>query len=171
MSIKRIAIIGSSDKRCTTSQLETAEKLGKELVDKGYKIINGGMGGIMEATAKGASKSKNYTTSSVIGILNTSTKSQGNKYSTIRLSTDLGTGRNRLIILNSDAVIAIGGRAGTFNKLGLALEFGKPIGAFSNLGGWSSKLAGVEIEDSPKLNIEDLKSVKDTMKWIKKIDH
>ena len=135
----RIGIIGSNNTASISSENKFAFELGKTLVDNDYTIINGGMGGIMEASAHGASISDKFENASVIGFLPLVDKTQGNKYSGITIASDIGSGRNRFIILNSDAIIAIGGGAGTLNEIILARELGKQIAALTDTEGWSGK--------------------------------
>jgi len=162
----RVGIIGSSDSIAINEQLDIAFNLGKKLIDQGHTIYNGGMGGIMETSAKGARQSNNYKDNSVIAILRVSDVSLGNNYSSIKIATDMGTARNRLIILNSDAIIAIGGGAGTLNEITLAWEFGKPMAAFKNYGGWASKVAETAIDDRRNDRIVPLNSVEDAILWL-----
>ncbi len=163
----RIAVIGSSEGLVTKNQREFAFKLGKILVDEGFEIINGGMGGVMEAIAKGAKESLKFVEKSVIGILPVPDIAIGNTFSGITIVTDMGSGRNRLIILNSDAVIAIGGGAGTLNELTLAWEFNKPIAVYSSGGGWAEKLAGEKIDPRKTQTIRAFDTIHAIIDWLK----
>ena len=162
----RVGIIGSSDSIATDDQLKVALALGKELIDHDHIIYNGGMGGIMQASAKGARQSSNYKDNSVIAILRVSDASLGNNYSSVKIATDMGTARNRLIIINSDAIIALGGGAGTLNEITLAWEFGKPIAAFKNYGGWAAQVAETVIDKRRNDQIIALNSVDDAISWL-----
>lgn len=162
----RVAIIGSNH-FTDHEQEKFAFELAKSLVNNNYDIINGGMGGIMESTAKGARSSNNFNRVSLIAILPVENKNLGNEYSGIKIATHLGTGRNRLIILNSDAVIAIGGGAGTLSEISIAWEMGKPIAAFTKGKGWASKLANQKIDDRRSEVIIPLNNVDEAIDWIK----
>ena len=164
---KRVGIIGSNASIATEKQCEFAHKLGKLLVDNEFDIINGGMGGIMEASAKGATESNNYDRASVIGFLPVIRYDLGNKFSGIQIISDIGSARNRFIILNSIALIAIGGGAGTLNEISLAWELGKPIAAYNNGGGWASKLAGQKIDDRRKDEIYSVIQPMEVIDWLK----
>ena len=159
----RVAIIGGNIKLVTEDQLKFAFDLGKSLVDNGHEIINGGMTGVMEETARGARSSKKFLKHSLIAILPTDDISKGNKYSGIKLITHLGFGRNRLIVMNSDLVVAIGGGAGTLNEIALAWEMGKTICAYSEGTGWSTKVAGMTIDNRRSDHIIPIKSTEEVL--------
>ena len=61
------------------------------------------------------------------------------------IPTGIGIARNN-IVTNSDAVIAIGGGAGTLSEIALAWQKGKLILALK-VPGWSGKLAETRIDD------------------------
>lgn len=164
----RVAIIGGNINLVSEDQLKFAFDLGKALVDNGCDIINGGMTGIMEASAKGARASDKFEKHSLIAILPTDDISKGNKYSGIKLITHLGTGRNRLIVMNADLVVAIGGGAGTMNEITLSWELGKTICAYSEGEGWSTKVAGTAIDSRRSDIILPVKTTKEVIDIIAK---
>jgi uncharacterized protein (TIGR00725 family) len=53
-----------------------------------------------------------------------------------------GGGREFVLALSCDAVIAISGGSGTLNELTVAYQAGIPMVVVSGMGGWSDKLAG-----------------------------
>ncbi|MHA2251981.1 MAG: TIGR00725 family protein [Candidatus Kariarchaeaceae archaeon] len=142
----RIGIIGSNEELADDKQKEFAYKIGKVLIDEGFDIINGGMGGIMAETARGARKSTKFTNKSVIGILPSIHENNGNPYSGVIIKTDMGSARNRLIVLNCHVILAIGGGSGTLNEISTAWELNKPIMAYVPGGGWATKLAGQRLD-------------------------
>ncbi|MCY3413309.1 MAG: TIGR00725 family protein [Candidatus Heimdallarchaeota archaeon] len=162
----RVAIIGSNQETANEMQMKIAFDLGRALIDAGHTIINGGMGGTMEQTAKGARESVNWKSDSVIAILPRDNPHEGNRYTEIKIATHLGTGRNRLIILNSDVVIALGGGAGTLNEITLAWELGKPLAAFTGVGGWSDRIAGEQLDERRKDKILGLSTISDVLDWL-----
>lgn len=164
----RVAIIGGNINLVSEDQLKFAFDLGKALVDNGYDIINGGMTGIMAETAKGARSSDKFEKHSLIAILPTDDVTKGNRYSGIKLITHLGFGRNRLIVMNADLVVAIGGGAGTLNEITLAWELGKTICAYSEGKGWSTKVAGTAIDSRRSDIILPVKSTKEVIDIIVK---
>lgn len=146
-----IAVIG--DRHCTAdeSKAEIAYELGKALVDNGYRVLTGGMGGkdkddgIMEFAMKGARESVKYTEGDTIAIIPGFSPEQASRYADIVIPTGLDVYRN-CITANADAVIAIGGGAGTLCEMAFAWSLGRLIIAFDNIQGWSSQLAGKPID-------------------------
>ncbi len=162
----RIGLLGSNITTGNQTQFDFAEKLGKALIDNGFSIVNGGMQGTMEAAAKGARTSNNYSPDKMMAILPVSDKQLGNPHSGTIIVTDMGTARNRLIVINSDAVIAIGGGAGTLNEITLAWEMNKPIGAFVGGSGWSEKMAGQTIDSRRSDSIKAINNVDGAIEWL-----
>lgn len=114
------------------------------LVDAGYRVVTGGMGGVMEAVHKGVRGSPNWFDGAGIGILPGSDISQANPFVDIAIPTGLDHGRNS-IVAHSAAVIAIGGGAGTMSEMALAWTYGRlVIGLLC--GGSSELLAGRRID-------------------------
>ena len=119
---KIIAVCGSneSDENLTSEILEIAEKTGFLIAEKGGILICGGLGGIMEAAAKGAKKAGGIT----VGILPWK-KDKANRYIDIPIETNLGFYRNSIIVNSADSVIGICGRWGTLNEISMAVALGK----------------------------------------------
>jgi len=116
-----IAVIG--DASCSTEEAELAEAVGEELAQRGVTIICGGLGGVMEASCRGA-KSKGGLT---IGILPGEDSSMANQYVDIPIATGVGYARNMAVVKSAQAVIAIGGNYGTLSEIAYALKRGIPV--------------------------------------------
>lgn len=146
-----IAIIG--DRHCSADEpnAKIAYALGKALVDNGYRVLTGGMGGndvddgIMEFAMKGAKDSERYSEGDTIAIIPGFSPEQASRYADIIIPTGLDVYRN-CITANADAVIAIGGGAGTLCEIAFAWSLGRLIIAFDNVLGWSSQLAGKPVD-------------------------
>lgn len=156
-----IAVIG--DRHCSADEpkAKIAYELGKALVDNGYRVLTGGMGGndeddgVMEFAMKGARDSSNYSESDTIAILPGFSPEQASKYADIIIPTGMDVYRN-CITANADAVIAIGGGAGTLCEMAYAWALGRLIIAFDNVSGWSSQLAGKPVDHRKRYkNIPD----------------
>lgn len=93
------------------------------LAQAGCVVLNGGLGGVMQASAKGA-KSKGGLT---IGILPGLDPAAANRYIDIPIPTGMGEMRNLLIVRSASAAIAIGGGYGTLSEIALALKASKPV--------------------------------------------
>jgi len=117
----QIGVVGAS--QCDQETYETAYKIGQLIAENNCILINGGLGGVMEASAKGA-KSKGGT---VVGILPVSEKKSANAYVDVVIATNMGHARNIIIVHSSDAIIAIGGGYGTLSEIAIALKEGKKV--------------------------------------------
>ena len=141
----QIAVIGDANLIGRKKMGILAERLGKALVDNGYRIITGGLGGIMEAVWFGAKKSSNYQDGDIISILPGYDPSDASNPTDICIATGLDEGRN-VIIGNSDAIIAIGGGAGTLSEIAFAWMAKRLIIAY-RVKGWSGRLADTRLDE------------------------
>ncbi len=144
MLLRTISVIGGSD--CSAETLELAERVGEEIAKNGAALICGGLGGVMESACKGAKKHGGLT----VGILPSMDKENANAYVDVSIPTGLGYARNFLVARAGDAVIAIGGSAGTLSEMAIAWFSDKPIVALATSGGWAEKLAGEKIDTRRK---------------------
>ncbi|NHW23300.1 MAG: TIGR00725 family protein [Archaeoglobales archaeon] len=116
----QVGVIGASI--CDGDTYDLAFRVGQLLAEKGCVLINGGLGGVMEASAKGA-KSRGGIT---VGIL-PRRRDEANPFIDIRIATDMGHARNMIIVHSSDALISVGGEFGTISEIAVALKEGKPV--------------------------------------------
>ncbi len=100
-----------------------AEAVGALIAKAGCALVNGGLGGVMRASAKGCKESGGLT----VGLLPGTDPKEANPYIDIPIPTGMGEMRNMLIIRASSAVIAIGGGYGTLSEIGFALKTSKPV--------------------------------------------
>ncbi len=156
-TIKQVTVIGDSETGKDACQL--AEEIGASLALSGYAVITGGGGGIMEAVSKGAAEAGGLT----IGILPGTSKYQANCYCKLVIPTGMGHARNALTALAGDAVVAIGGGAGTLSEICFGWIYQKPIFVFENFGGWSKNLAGKPLDHRLEAVIVKCESVDDLM--------
>ncbi|MDI9609985.1 MAG: TIGR00725 family protein [Archaeoglobales archaeon] len=116
----QIGVIGSGS--CDEETYKLAYRVGELIAEKGCILINGGLGGVMEASAKGA-KSKGGIT---VGVLPRGVE-EANPYIDIKIATNMGHARNMIIVHSSDALISIGGEYGTISELAIALKERKRV--------------------------------------------
>ncbi|MBN1832979.1 MAG: TIGR00725 family protein [Deltaproteobacteria bacterium] len=116
-----VGVIGAGE--CTDLTYKTAQNLGFEIGKRGWILVCGGLGGVMEAAAKGCVEAGGMT----LGILPGSKRNSANPYIRIALPTGLGEGRNLLVVRASDVLVAISGGYGTLSEIALALKAGKPV--------------------------------------------
>lgn len=134
-----IAVVGYAnlDSLPTKDQEEIyhlAFNMGKTLVDNDYIIVNGGLGGVMEAVSEGGTRSHKYTRNSIIGIIPNYDKSLANPYVDIALPIGFDLARNVSVASIGDAMIVIGGGSGTLSEISLAWQMGKLIIALGDYG-------------------------------------
>ena len=150
-----IAVIGDGELPPQSEKEQFAEALGEALITAGYRIICGGLGGVMTAAARGAHHSPAYQNGDIIGVLPGCNPDTANQYIDIPIATGLDHARN-FIVANSDAVIAIGGGSGTLSELSyawimrrliLAYRVPHPAGNAEMFADWSAVLADTKLDD------------------------
>ena len=142
---KTIAVIGDGSVSKDSGEYRLAFDLGTKLSDAGYNIQTGGLGGVMEAVFAGARASKRYIDGSTIAYIPSNNRIDANAYADVVLPTGLDLLRNGLVI-DADAVIVIGGGAGTLSEIAMAWQKFKLIIALTSVEGWGKKLAGSKID-------------------------
>lgn len=139
-----ISILGDREVERGSQKWTLAFNISRSLVENGYRIITGGVGTLSKATYEGALSSSKYTDGSVIAILPGFDPQIAAETSGIQISTGLDEYRN-IINANSDAVIAIGGGAGTLSEIAFAWSLKRLI-ICMKVDGWSGELAGRRID-------------------------
>ena len=139
-----IGVIGDAQIQ-SERHLEVAEDLGAKLSKAGYVVASGGLSGIMEAVFRGAQNSGSKLTTKTVGILPGHDAEAANDYADVVIPTGLDIGRNSVVV-HSDAVIVIGGSAGTLSEIAMAWSLYRLIIGF-RVEGWSGKLADKTVDD------------------------
>jgi uncharacterized protein (TIGR00725 family) len=135
-----IAIVGDgSSTKLTEEKIRLSENLGEALISNGYRIVSGGLGGVMDAVARGARRSAEYQEGDIIGILPGFDPEAASDLIDISIPTGLQYARN-IIVANADAIVAIGGGAGTLSEIALAWSMKRLVIAY-RVEGWSGELA------------------------------
>jgi uncharacterized protein (TIGR00725 family) len=116
-----------------------AEEIGRLLARAGAVVVCGGLGGVMEAAARGAATEGGTS----IGLLPGVDRRAANSHLTLSIPTGMGEMRNALIVRAADAVIAIAGEFGTLSEIAFALKAGVPV---IGLGTWELAKKGKPIE-------------------------
>ena len=151
-----VSVIGDANLADNDERLALAQRTGQLLVDHGYCVMTGGMGGVMDAAMSGARESSSWTQGSSIGLLpGTNPNGLGvSAAADILIPTGLDHARN-LVVAQADAVIAIGGGAGTLSEMAFAWIYQRLIVAI-RCKGWSGRLADQQIDERPRYqNIPD----------------
>lgn len=135
-----LAIIGDASVPESDPRYDLAREIGRLGVDAQFRILCGGLGGVMEAACRGAHESAGYREGDTLGLLPGFDPVAANPWVDIAIPTGLEHLRNGLVA-NADAVIAIGGGAGTLSEIAFAWMLKRPVIALDSEG-WSGKLAG-----------------------------
>lgn len=122
--------------------LAAAYEVGRLLADGGAALVSGGTTGVMEAASRGAREAGGLT----IGILPGTERWTANAYVDVALPTGLGTARNLIYTRGCDALVMVGGGAGTLNEVTIAYQAGRDVIVLRGSGGWADRIEGVLIE-------------------------
>ena len=141
---KYVGVIGAGE--CPDSVYQIARDVGHEIGKKGWILVCGGLGGVMEGAAKGCSEAGGMT----VGILPGLEKESANPHIKITVPTGLGEGRNLLVVRASDVLVAIAGGHGTLSEIALALKTNKPVIGVET---WKN-IEGVQYVGTPQEAIE-----------------
>jgi len=132
-----VAVCGSG--QANAREAELAEEVGRMIAEAGAVLVCGGLGGVMDAAARGCEAAGGVS----IGILPGDRHEAASPHLTVSIPTGLGEARNALVVRAADAVIAIGGEFGTLSEIALALKAGTPV---VGLGTWELAKAGAPVE-------------------------
>ncbi len=149
-----ISVVGNGSLPPGDPRVRLAHELGRALIDAGYRVACGGLGGIMAAMCEGAASSPRHREGDIIGILPGFDPTESNPWVDLPIATGLDHVRN-FIVANADAVVAIGGGAGTLSEVAGAWQLKRLIAAY-RVAGWSGKLADTRIDERVRYpNIPD----------------
>ena len=147
---RHIGVIGAGE--CSDKIYQLARNLGSEIGKKGWILVCGGLGGVMEAAARGCAEAGGMT----VGILPGLDKASANLYIKIPLATGLGEGRNLLVVRASDVLVSVAGGYGTLSEIALALKVNKPV---IGLETWEN-IRGVQYVSDPEEAIQKIIELK-----------
>ena len=116
-----MAVVGSGT--ATGDLYEKARAVGRLIAERGGILVCGGLSGVMEAAARGATEAGG----AAVGILPDEDRKRQNIYLTYSLATGTGQARNLAVVCSGDVVIAVGGEYGTLSEIGLARKVGRPV--------------------------------------------
>lgn len=143
-----VSVIGDAGVLPETPTYRTAEELGRLLVDSGFRVMTGGLRGVMEAASRGAHASALYREGDTIGIVPHLDPEEANPWVDIAIGSGLDHARNTLVA-NADAVIAVGGGAGTLSEICFAWMFKRLVIAVRGQG-WADRLGGQRLDARPR---------------------
>jgi len=114
---------------CTRRVRALAYAVGRGLALGGAAVVCGGLGGVMEAAARGAAEAGGL----VVGLLPGTDRAAGNPHLTVAVPTGLGHARNALVAAAGDVLVALPGADGTLAEIAFARVLGRPVVV---LGAW-----------------------------------
>jgi hypothetical protein len=120
---RQVAVIGTGGCAEDSEEARLAEEAGRLLAEAGVAVVCGGLGGVMEAVARGASRAGG----TAIGIVPGVSHEEANPHCTHVVSTGIGHARNLAVVASGEAVIAIGGEWGTLSEIGHARNIGRTV--------------------------------------------
>jgi uncharacterized protein (TIGR00725 family) len=135
-----IGVIGAGS--CSADVEDLAVEVGRGIALAGGVLVCGGLGGVMEAAARGAKDAGGLT----IGILPGPDTDAANAYIDIPIATNVGHARNVIIVHTARVLIAVSGGYGTLSEIALALKAGKRVVALHP----QFSIRGVETTGSAK---------------------
>lgn len=154
MKVLQMGVIGSAGPeeyayRKPIARMElAAEEIGYQLAQHGCMTVTGGKGGVMIAASRGAKRGGGITIAETSGVQ----RFTSNAYVDVEVITGdrAFRGPSQLVAM-SDAVICLGGGAGTLQELCVAYRMQKPIILVPGYGGWTDRLAGRKWLDERRL--------------------
>lgn len=173
----QIGIIGSAGNDdynghngASENMMAEAEKIGRLLAENNVIVVTGGKGGIMESGAKGAKRAGGQT----VGVIKGTKRFTSNNFTDIEVISGMeANGFDEFLLVNMcDALIVVGGGAGTLEEITIAYRNKKPIIALTTQAGWAKKLAGKFLDNRNTIKIETAddaeEAVKKTLELLKK---
>lgn len=142
---KVIAVVGDAVVPAGSAKDVLAEEIGRALVDAGFRVMTGGLGGVMESACRGAKSSDRYAPGDTIGMLPGHDPTEANAHVDIVIPTGLDHVRNS-VVAHADALVAVGGGAGTMSEICLAWIYKRLIIAV-RVEGWSGRVADQRIDE------------------------
>jgi len=116
-----VAVVGSGE--ATGELYDAAREVGRLVAERGGVVVCGGLGGVMEGAARGATERGGVA----IGVLPDEDRGRANPYLSYSVATGVGQARNLAVVCSADVMIAVGGEYGTLSEIGLALKVGRPV--------------------------------------------
>ena len=111
-------MIGFGKDHCPETAYQAAYQVGLEVARRGALLLTGGLGGVMEAASRGAKDGGGF----VIGIIPQDDKREANDFRVAVVATGFGFARDFITAYSADAIIVVGGGAGTMIEVAAAYQ-------------------------------------------------
>lgn len=131
---------------------QVAERVGFLLAERDVIVVTGGQGGVMESAARGAKQARGLT----VGVVNGRQRFRSNQFTDIEILTGMAAAGfdEFLLVTMCDALITIGGGAGTLEEIVIAYRNKKPIIALAGTGGWADKTIEKYLDERETIKVE-----------------
>ena len=103
-----VAVIGDASTDPAGAKAVAARQVGALIIERRWRLVTGGMGGVMKEASAGARASVAWVDGDIIGIAPGSDPAAANPFVDVVIATGMDHLRNS-IVANSDAIIVIGG--------------------------------------------------------------
>jgi len=161
----QVSVIGYDSTLCTDAAYQAAYDVGKAIAKRGGVVISGGLGGVMEAASKGAKEAGGLA----VGIIPSDEVEQANRYCEIVVPSGFGFARNFLVVNSADAVIVVGGGAGTLTEAAAAYGRSKPIIAVKGTGGVADAWVGKYFDQRKTVKVSGAATAEEAVKMAVKV--
>lgn len=146
---KQILVVGHNGSACTDKHRELARQAGAAIARAGAVLVSGGLGGIMEASCRGAKEAGGIT----VGIIPYEDASEANEFCDIVIPTGMGMTRDFINSLSADGLVIIGGGVGTLSEMCAAYMHRKPMVAVRGSAGSADRFVGQYLDQREKVKV------------------
>lgn len=106
---KTVVVFGAAWATPTSALYEESVRLGRQLATQGFKLVNGGYGGTMEGSAKGAADVPGSIREGVVVRALFPARPHGNEYLTHTVDTATLTARIEAMVVQADYFVVMPG--------------------------------------------------------------
>jgi len=145
-----IGVIGAGE--ASAGGCAIAREVGRRIAEAGAVLVCGGLGGVMEAAARGCTEAGGM----VLGILPGGEAAAANPYVTLAVPTNMGHARNIIIAQTAEVLIAVEGEYGTLSEMAIGLKIGRPVIAIGNRHAPAGVHAAASAEEAVRLALSAL---------------
>lgn len=145
----QVAVVGYNADTCTREAYQAAYEVGKAVAARGGVVVCGGLGGVMEAACRGAADAGGAS----VGIVPSAELGDANPYCGFVVATGLGHTRNFLVAYSGEAMVVVGGGAGTLIEAAAAHQAGRAVVVVRGTGGVADELAGKRLDQRRRTRI------------------
>lgn len=162
-----VAVVGSGN--ADEALYRHARDVGRTIGRIGAGLVCGGLGGVMEAAARGVRDIVGAGAGRTVGILPGPDPAAANRWIDVPVATGLGQARNVTVVLTARAVVAVGGESGTLSEIAHAWKQGRPVAGYLPAGGWGARLAGESVDGPRPKRVEPIEDLDRLSEWLREI--